>query len=118
MHVVRKGDTLVAIARRHRVRGGWQALYAENRTVIGARPEALRIGTMLMLPAVRSEPPVPVPVPQAPSPVPVPVPSPQAPSPGAVANPAAPALLPPGPSATPPRADPSVSPGPAGGSRA
>ncbi|MFE9563975.1 transglycosylase family protein [Streptomyces sp. NPDC006487] len=113
MHVVRKGDTLVAIARRHRVRGGWQALYAANRTVIGPRPEALRIGTMLALPGVRTDPPVPSP--QAPPPGPVTTPSPQTPSPGAVTTPAVPL---PGPSATPPRANPSVSPGPAGGSRA
>lgn len=89
MHVVRKGDTLVAIARRHRVRGGWEALYAANRGVVGARPGVLRIGMMLVLPPVAS------------------------PSPGPVVTPAVP-----GTSVTPPRAEPSVSPHPVGGSRA
>ncbi|MFZ3469351.1 transglycosylase family protein [Streptomyces sp. 4.24] len=64
-HVVRAGDTLTGIARRHRVKGGWQALYAANRVVIGPRPEALVIGTFLTLP-----PPAPGPV-QVPAPVPV-----------------------------------------------
>lgn len=113
MHVVRGGDTLVGIARRHRVRGGWQALYAVNRAVVGPRPEVLRIGMMLRLPAVRPDSPVPVPVP-VPSPSPQ---SPQAPPPGPAVTPAAPAVLPSGPAVTPPRADPSVGPGAAGGSR-
>ncbi|MDD9382089.1 transglycosylase family protein [Streptomyces sp. ZAF1911] len=81
MHVVRSGDTLVAIARRRGVRGGWQALYAANRGVIGARPGVLRVGTMLVLPPVRAEGPVPVPAP-------APVQSPQAPPPGPVVPPA------------------------------
>ncbi|MFF1416039.1 transglycosylase family protein [Streptomyces sp. NPDC058289] len=102
MHVVRSGDTLVAIARRRGVAGGWQALYAANRAVIGPRPGALRIGMLLALPAVRLAPPA-----QAP----------QSPPPGSVATPAVPGALPPGPSVAPPRADPSVSPGSVGGSR-
>ncbi|MCJ0874896.1 LysM peptidoglycan-binding domain-containing protein [Streptomyces sp. AP-93] len=97
MHVVRQGDTLVAIARRHRVRGGWPELYAANRTVVGARPGVLRIGTMLALPPVGQE---------APAPAPPPV--------SAVPAPAVPAVPPPGPSATPPRPEPSSSPGPVG----
>ncbi|WP_330295651.1 LysM peptidoglycan-binding domain-containing protein [Streptomyces sp. NBC_00503] len=83
MHVVRSGDTLAGIARRHRVKGGWQALYAANRAVIGPRPEALRIGILLTLPpatpapaapAVPSQAPVQAPV-QAPAPARTPVPA-------------------------------------------
>lgn len=96
MHVARKGDTLVAIARRHRVRGGWPELYAANRGVIGPRPEVLRIGTMLVLPAARPD----VPVPAAPAAPPV--------------SPAVPAVPPPGPSAAPTRPEPSASRGPVG----
>ncbi|WP_323182373.1 MULTISPECIES: transglycosylase family protein [unclassified Streptomyces] len=129
MHVVRKGDTLVGIARRHRVRGGWQALYAVNRVVVGPRPEVLRIGVMLVLPAVRTDPPAQAPqsppASQAPSapqspPASQPPSAPQSPPPGAVASPAAsavPGVLPPGASAVPRRGDLSVSPGPVGGSR-
>ncbi|MFD6890524.1 transglycosylase family protein [Streptomyces sp. NPDC059957] len=102
MHVVRKGDTLVAIARRHRVRGGWPELYAANRVVIGPRPGALRIGTMLALPTA-----LPAARPEAPAPVAPPAPP---------VSPAVPAVPPPGPSAAPPRPEPSASPGP-GGSR-
>ncbi|MEU9255800.1 transglycosylase family protein [Streptomyces sp. NPDC048270] len=69
MHVVRSGDTLVSIARKHRVRGGWQALYEANRTVVGARPAALVLGTMLVIPEQEpTRPPRPVdpPAPVAP----------------------------------------------------
>lgn len=91
MHVVRKGDTLVAIARQHRVRGGWPALYAANRTVIGPRPGALRIGTLLALPSGRQEASAPA-VPLSP----------------------VPAVPPPGSSAAPPRPEPSAGPGAVG----
>src|SRR6201996_6316289 len=40
-YVVRPGDTLSAIATRFGVRGGWPALYAANRSVIGPDPDAL-----------------------------------------------------------------------------
>ncbi|MFE2286026.1 transglycosylase family protein [Streptomyces sp. NPDC059443] len=92
MHVVRSGDTLAAIARRHRVKGGWQALYEANRVVIGPRPDALRIGTLLTLPPAMPSPATPSPaappVPsQAPTPIPAPIPAPAhspapAPAPG------------------------------------
>ncbi|WP_370411437.1 transglycosylase family protein [Streptomyces fradiae] len=49
-HVVQRGDTLSAIARRFATKGGWQALYAANRSVIGADPNRLMVGTMLRLP--------------------------------------------------------------------
>ncbi|WP_407839837.1 transglycosylase family protein [Streptomyces sp. DSM 116496] len=97
MHVVRSGDTLVAIARKRGVAGGWQALYAANRGVIGARPGVLRIGMLLALPAARSDPAAPAPTAPQASP---------APAPDAVAAPAGPGV------------QPSVGPGSVGGSRA
>ncbi|MER5486628.1 transglycosylase family protein [Streptomyces sp. NPDC002812] len=100
MHVVRSGDTLVAIARKRGVAGGWQALYAANRGVIGARPGVLRIGMLLALPAVRSDPPAPAPTAPQASP---------APPPGGVAAPAAPGA--------PSPVQPSVGPGSVRGSR-
>ncbi|MFJ9828104.1 transglycosylase family protein [Streptomyces sp. NPDC101160] len=48
-HVVQPGDTLSAIARRFGVKGGWQALYAANRSVIGPDPNRLAVGVMLRL---------------------------------------------------------------------
>ena len=49
-YVVRPGDTLSGIAAALSVRGGWQALYAANRTVVGADPDVIRPGTVLALP--------------------------------------------------------------------
>ncbi|WP_078904108.1 LysM peptidoglycan-binding domain-containing protein [Streptomyces xanthophaeus] len=99
MHVVRAGDTLVSIARTRRVQGGWRALYAANRAVVGERPGVIAVGMLLTLPPVDPTLPVPVPVP-VPSPVPVvpasPSPGPsQAPAPAASAGPVGPAA--PGP---------------------
>jgi LysM repeat protein len=47
---VRPGDTLSAIATGLRVPGGWQALYAANRSAIGPNPNLIRAGTVLALP--------------------------------------------------------------------
>jgi LysM repeat protein len=47
---VRPGDTLSAIATGLRVPGGWQALYAANRSAIGSNPNLIRAGTILALP--------------------------------------------------------------------
>ncbi|MGR4884467.1 transglycosylase family protein [Streptomyces sp. LARHCF249] len=82
MHVVRSGDTLDSIARKHRVRGGWRALYAANREVVGARPGALVVGTLLVIPErAPARPPGPV-VPAAPAgPAPVPPAAPPSPRP-------------------------------------
>ena len=44
------GDTLSAIAAALAVRGGWPALYAANRRVIGADPGVIRPGTVLAVP--------------------------------------------------------------------
>ena len=49
-YVVQDGDTLSGIAARFAVRGGWPALYAANRSVIGSDPGVIRPGTVLTLP--------------------------------------------------------------------
>jgi len=51
MYVVKRGDSLSAIADRHQVRGGWRALYRANRTLIGKNPDLIRVGMHLHLPA-------------------------------------------------------------------
>jgi len=50
-YVVRPGDTLSGIAAALDVRGGWQALYETNRPVIGADPDVIHPGTVLVLPS-------------------------------------------------------------------
>jgi LysM repeat protein len=49
-YVVQPGDTLSGIAARLDVRGGWPALYAANRPVIGPHPDVIDPGTVLVLP--------------------------------------------------------------------
>ncbi|WP_308439072.1 LysM peptidoglycan-binding domain-containing protein, partial [Streptomyces longispororuber] len=49
-HVVRPGETLASLARRYRVPGGWQALYAANRQAVGPVPDRLEVGTVLVVP--------------------------------------------------------------------
>jgi len=49
-YAVRPGDTLSGIAAALDVRGGWQALYETNQTVIGADPDVIHPGTELVLP--------------------------------------------------------------------
>ncbi|WUI52273.1 LysM peptidoglycan-binding domain-containing protein [Streptomyces sp. NBC_00414] len=44
-------ESLSSIARRYRLKGGWQALYKLNRRTVGAHPNILNVGTMLRLPA-------------------------------------------------------------------
>ena len=51
-YVVQDGDTLASIAARFSVLGGWPALYAANRPVIGPDPDTIRPGTVLVLPGV------------------------------------------------------------------
>ena len=51
--VVRPGETLSGIAAALGVRGGWQALYAANRRVIGADPGLIRPGLVLAVPGVQ-----------------------------------------------------------------
>ncbi|MER5208927.1 transglycosylase family protein [Streptomyces sp. NPDC002825] len=49
VHTVQAGDTLASIARRFAVKGGWQALYTANRSVIGADPNRIVAGMMLRI---------------------------------------------------------------------
>jgi LysM repeat protein len=49
-YAVQPGDTLSAIAARLSVRGGWPALYAANRRVIGPDPNLIHPATILILP--------------------------------------------------------------------
>ena len=49
-YVVQPGDTLSGIAARFAVRGGWPALYAANRPLIGPDPGVVHPGTVLVLP--------------------------------------------------------------------
>ena len=49
-YAVRPGDTLSGIAARFAVRGGWPALYAANRPLIGPDPNTIRPCTILVLP--------------------------------------------------------------------
>jgi LysM repeat protein len=51
-YVVQSGDTLSGIAVALAVRGGWPALYAANRRVIGPDPDVIHPGTVLMLPGL------------------------------------------------------------------
>ena len=48
-YVVRAGDCLSSIAARHRLAGGWQALYALNRSVVGKNPNLILVGQHLRL---------------------------------------------------------------------
>ena len=53
-YVVQPGDTLSGIAARFAVRGGWPALYAANRPLIGPDPGLIRAGAVLVLPGPRA----------------------------------------------------------------
>ncbi|MFD8894371.1 transglycosylase family protein [Streptomyces sp. NPDC059566] len=119
MHTVREGDTLVSIARRHRVQGGWRALHEANRALIGPKPEAIAVGMLLTLPA--PEPTAPTPVPaaptpgqkpaQKPAPKPVPAASKPVPKPAPKPVPAGPKPVPAGSGAAPvPVAAPTAAP--------
>lgn len=48
-YTVRKGDTLIAIAHKHHVHGGWHALYRANKAHLSG-PNHLRVGQHLVLP--------------------------------------------------------------------
>ena len=55
-YTVAAGDTLSAIAARFGVRGGWPALYAANRPVIGPDPGEINAGTRLTIPVAGTPP--------------------------------------------------------------
>ena len=56
-YTVAAGDSLSAIAARFGVHGGWPALYAANKTAIGADPNALPAGVRLTIPSPESPAP-------------------------------------------------------------
>jgi LysM repeat protein len=68
-YTVADGDTLSGIAAALAVRGGWPALYAANRPLIGPDPDAIRAGIVLTVP-VSAAPPTPKPAPPTPKPAP------------------------------------------------
>ncbi|MGW6255404.1 peptidoglycan DD-metalloendopeptidase family protein [Streptomyces sp. NPDC055085] len=49
-YTVKTGDYLVKIAANQHITGGWKALYAANKTVIGANPNLIHAGMKLVLP--------------------------------------------------------------------
>jgi LysM repeat protein len=49
-YVVQYGDTLSSIAARFHIRGGWPPLYTSNLKAIGWNPNAIRPGTVLVIP--------------------------------------------------------------------
>jgi LysM repeat protein len=53
-YVVQPGDSLAGIAARFAVRGGWPALYKANQRRLGPDPDAIRPGTVVVLPGVRT----------------------------------------------------------------
>ncbi len=53
-YVVQPGDTLTGIATALAVRGGWPALYAANRPLIGPDPNIILPGTVLVVPGVKT----------------------------------------------------------------
>jgi LysM repeat protein len=55
-YTVADGDTLSGIAAALAVRGGWPALYAANRPIIGPDPDAIRAGTVLTVPVPAAPP--------------------------------------------------------------
>jgi murein DD-endopeptidase MepM/ murein hydrolase activator NlpD len=65
-YTVRAGDTLSGIAQQQRVPGGWESVYAANRTVVGADPDLIFPGERLTLGAAAA-PVKPVPVVPAPA---------------------------------------------------
>jgi nucleoid-associated protein YgaU len=48
-YTVKSGDSLVEIARRHSIKGGWHALYRANHDVIGNNPDQIRVGMKLKI---------------------------------------------------------------------
>ncbi|OIJ67264.1 transglycosylase family protein [Streptomyces mangrovisoli] len=49
MYTVVRGDTLSGIADEHRLQGGWEGLYAANRTTVGSDPDLILPGQRLAL---------------------------------------------------------------------
>jgi LysM domain len=93
-YVVGAGDTLAGIAAALGVRGGWPALYAANRAVIGPDPALIRPGTVLRVPGPARPAPPAGPGPRHPAPRPAPPGGRHHPRPGRIPAPAAAAGLP------------------------
>jgi len=74
-YTVTAGDTLSGIAAGLGIAGGWPALYAANRQVIGSDPGVLQPGTVLQLPRPAAAHPPGV-TPSTPAPAPAPAPAP------------------------------------------
>jgi glycosyl transferase family 2/LysM domain-containing protein len=55
-YTVRPGDSLIAIATRHRYPGGWPRLYAHNRRTVGQDPNLIFPGQILRLVSPRPSP--------------------------------------------------------------
>ncbi|MEU8510624.1 LysM peptidoglycan-binding domain-containing M23 family metallopeptidase [Kitasatospora sp. NPDC048722] len=70
------GDTLSKIADAKHVEGGWQALYAHNRSVVGANPNLIFPGQSLAI-AAQAAPAAPVQKPAAPAAKPQAAPAPR-----------------------------------------
>lgn len=49
-YTVKPGDSLSAIASRLHIPGGWQALYAANRSAVGSNPNLIHAGLRLKIP--------------------------------------------------------------------
>ncbi|EDY46362.2 M23 family metallopeptidase [Streptomyces sp. SPB074] len=48
-YTVKAGDTLVKIAKKEKVSGGWKKLYAQNKGTIGAHPGVIKPGAKLVV---------------------------------------------------------------------
>jgi LysM repeat protein len=120
-YTVAAGDTLSGIAAALGTRGGWPALYAANRRLIGADPNAIRPGTLLAIPRPTAGSPTsasPARHPsasasRAPHRASTPTRAPASPQPSATASASASASA----SAKPPAATPAKPPATAGGQR-
>lgn len=65
-YTVKSGDTLSGIAAKHKVAGGWQKLYEQNKSVVGDNPNAIKPGMVLTI-QVGTSVSTPAPTPPAPS---------------------------------------------------
>lgn len=55
-YVVKRGDSLSTIAAKLKVEGGWQAIYAKNKSVIGDNPNVIQPGTVLVVSGTAATP--------------------------------------------------------------
>jgi murein DD-endopeptidase MepM/ murein hydrolase activator NlpD len=104
-YTVVPGDTLSGIAADHHLRGGWPALYAVNRPVVGDDPDLILPGQRLALTAPKA--PAKASVTTAPKPRPKPAPAP-APARKPAAEPHHPEPHHPKPAAKPHRTEPAA----------